>query len=310
MATPVIPARPGFHGLLSYPLNGQRQKVGPYLDMGDPAKAWRKALDVQYQHDNRELTLEVLPVKSSKVKAVQTIVLKDYITGLAGLDASAAPSHPDAMQPSFHPTSEPAAAQMQIMRPQPVAQEPPANMDHMGQYMFRTQEQRVLDARNELWNAQQQLRASESERAALQEKLNKSDLDLKYKEREYKHDLEDKVRAIRAEYEGREPKPSGLAGLSEVLTNPTHPLAGLLGMVATKFLGGMPGAPDAPAAGGPQLTGTYSPVTLEALDAIGALLPSDEVAVKLYTSLAKIMPREDGLLQLQIMAGHSPTVTQ
>jgi hypothetical protein len=309
MATPAITPRPGFYGRLSYPGNGQRIKVGPWLDMADPVKAWRTALDVQYQHEHRELILEVVPVRNSKVRSVQTIVLKDFINNdLAGLDAGQATTHPDAMQPLSPYASEP-APQVQIMRP-PQAQTPPPNMDHMGQFLFNQQEQRLLDSRTEAWNLQQALRNAEGDKTRLQEELNKKTLELQFKDREHLHDLLDREREIRDKYEGQQPKPSGLAGLSEVLTNAQHPMAPLLMGLAAKFLGpvaGAPGAPNAPASG-PQLTGTYSPIVVEALDAIGPLLTSDQMAAHVYTSLATILSRENGLLQLQQLAGLQATV--
>jgi hypothetical protein len=307
MATPSITPRPGFYGRLSYAGNGQRIKVGPWLDMADPAKAWRTALDVQYQHEHRELILEVVPVKNSKVRSVQTIVLKDFINNdLAGIDAGQAPTPPTTVEPLFTHTSEP-APQVQIMRP-PQAQTAPPNMDHMGQFLFNQQEQRLLDSRTEVWNLQQALRNSETDKNRLQEELNKSKLELQFKDREHQHNLKDRERELRDEYESQEPKPSGLAGLSEVITNPAHPMAGLLGLLATKFLGGAPGAPGAPAATGPQLTGTYSANMVEVLDAIGQLLPTEEVGVKVYTSLQRVLTRENGLAQLQDLAGLQATV--
>jgi len=307
-----LPAHPGHFGRLSYHDGRQHQKVGPWLDMGAPAEALRTARDVQHQHANRELIIDVLPVKAWKVrgmpvKVVQTLELKDYMNGLAGTEAGATLPQPTTMEPQSYHSAAPDFApttQAVVLRPQPTAQQPPANMDHMGQFLFNQQEQRLLEARNEAWELRERLRVSDEEKRKLKDQLDDSKIELRYKEREHKHNIKDREREIREEYESQEPKASGLAGLTEVMSNPQHPMAGLLGMVLTKVLGGAPGAPGAaPAGEGAQLTGTYTARMVEVLDGIGAILPSEEVGVKVYTALVRILPREDGLMQLQNMAG-------
>ena len=314
----ILQAWPGHYGQLTYydPKRGQRQKASGWFSMANPAHAWQQALDVAQKpaYRNKALRLDVRPAKSSAAHAVQSIDLQDYVTGLAGEPTAAlsptplpapppasmateltfTPAGPPPAQPGSYPDQQ---GGYQFMRPMPTVQEPPANMGHYDQWLFREREQRLLEAKNEAWELREKLRISDEEKRKLKDKLDDANMEIRHKDREFKGEIKEMERKVRDEYEDREPKPSGLAGLTEVLSNPQHPLAGLLMGLAGKMLGG-DAAPQAPA----QL-GAHSGNMAEILNAIAELLPNDEYGTKVYTALATILPRENGLLSLQEMAG-------
>jgi hypothetical protein len=302
MAAIPIQKQPGRFARVCYYTGRQWQRQGNNLfDLNDPQHAWDMAVSYQRKYPEREMYLDVLMSENAgwKMAPLVHLRIKDYLdTGLAALPAAPTTALPAAptMQPQL-PTpaltwSQPTPASMT---------EAPPGMGEMGSFMFRQQGNLLTEARNKVQELQLALQMAGSEKASLKAELDDAKMELRHKEREYKADLRDAEARIRGEVESElEPPKGGMNGLVEAISNPAHPLAGILGIVAGKFLGdaGAGAAPAGPKNGNKDLQ--------DALDGIAELIPDEEVGAKVYAALNIILKHPQGLQQLLIMAGLEP----
>ena len=184
--------------------------------------------------------------------------------------------------------------------------EAPPGMGEMGAFMFRQQGHLLTEARNKAQELTQALQVAAGDKDALKRELDDAKMELRHKERDYKADLRDAEARIRSEVESElEPPKGGLSGLTEAITNPASPLAGLVGLLATKLLGGDAGTGAAPA--GPK-NGNQD--LQDALDGIAELIPNEEVGAKVYAALNVILKHPEGLQTLLTIAGLAPQTSQ
>ena len=297
MNTPLpFPAQPGRVGRVSYDTGRQRQRVGVVLDLADPATAWALALGYQRKYPERPLRLDVLASASAtwRTPTLASYERRDYLnSGLAGASAdtpTAAPAQLPAMSPAYPPV---VVHQQQV----PTMTEPPTTVDGYGQFLFRQQGQLLQESRLKVMGLEQQIQTVQQEKVALKEKLDEVNMDLRLKDREHELALKDARRDIRDEFESGEEKPSGLGGFMQAVADPSSPLAGILGVLATKLLGDG-SAPAAPV----QVAGPAGEMG-QVVAGITELLPDVETASKVYAALARILPHPGGLDQLLQLAG-------
>ena len=295
--------QPGRFARICYYTGRQWQRMGMQVyNLSDPETAWDMAVGYQRKHMDRDMYVDVLMSENAgwRVPALITIKVKDHLenNSLAAIPApapNALPAAPTA--PTMSPEATPSALTWQQQAPSMT--EPPASMGEWQQFMFRQQGQLLTEARAKVQELQFALQTAGSEKDQLKRELDDAKMDLKLKEREMKADLRDAENRIRGEVESElQPSKGGMNGLTSALTDPTHPLAGLVGLMATKLLGGDAGAGAAPA--GPK---NGNKDLQDALDGIAELIPDEEVGAKVYAALNVILKHPQGLQELLIMAG-------
>jgi len=265
----------------------QRHYRGGLVDLSDAdvAQAQLRAL----VRSKRVTHMEVL-IGTDKSKILKTLPLTTAPIPLAGPAADT-----DTALAMLTPLASP--------RPQQYQQDgPPATGSDWTMFMYRQQEQRLEEQREQNRDLKDQLRIQQEVNRTQKQELDKTNLDLQLRDRLHAADLRD----VRSELEGNA-APKGVAGALAGLPPEASSalMNGLMGMAA-KFMG-MDGGPGAAGAGNQlALPAGTSPQMHNIAIAATEIIPDSQVGADIMVALSRIIPNPAQLTQFFTLAGMNP----